>query len=150
MSGKTANTEREAALARIAEAKEKLGRDLLLLAHFYQNDDIVRFADFVGDSLALAQAAARSKEAKYIVFCSVSFMAETARILCRPDQEVLHPESKATCPLADMASMDDVETAWKELTTLEERSFPSSTSTRTPISRPFAGETKASSARPQT
>ena len=65
----------------IARAKERLGKDLLLLAHFYQHDDIIRYADFVGDSLQLAEKAAASPDARYIVFCSVSFMAETARIL---------------------------------------------------------------------
>jgi quinolinate synthase len=111
-------------LERIAQAKERLGKDLLLLAHFYQHDDIVRFADFVGDSLQLAEKAAQNKEARYIVFCSVSFMAETARILCRPDQEVLHPEPRASCPLANMASVDAVEEAWKALSALGKRIIP--------------------------
>jgi quinolinate synthase len=108
----------------IASAKTKLGRDLLLLAHFYQHDDIVHFADFVGDSLQLAQKAAQQADAKYIVFCSVSFMAETARILCRPDQEVLHPEPKAKCPLADMANIDQVEEAWSRLSTFGKKIIP--------------------------
>jgi quinolinate synthase len=108
----------------IALAKEKLGKDLLLLAHFYQHDDIVRFADFVGDSLQLAQKAAQQKEARYIVFCSVSFMAETARILCRPDQEVLHPEPKASCPLANMASVAAVEEAWKTIAATGKKIVP--------------------------
>ncbi len=111
-------------LERIGQAKEKLGKDVLLLAHFYQNDDIVRCADFVGDSLQLAEKAAQQKDARYIVFCSVSFMAETARILCRPDQEVLHPEPKATCPLADMASLKAVEEAWKDLSALGKKIIP--------------------------
>lgn len=111
-------------LTRIARAKEKLGRDLLLLAHFYQHDDIVRFADFVGDSLQLAQKAAEQKDARYIVFCSVSFMAETARILCRPDQEVLHPEPGASCPLANMASVAAVEEAWKALASIGKKVIP--------------------------
>ncbi len=111
-------------LQRIGEAKEKLGKNLLLLAHFYQADDIVRFADFVGDSLQLAQQASRNEQARYIVFCSVSFMAETARMLCRPEQEVLHPEPKAHCPLADMADIDRVEAAWKELKKLGKKIIP--------------------------
>jgi quinolinate synthase len=108
----------------IASARERLGADLLLLAHFYQHDDIVRYADFVGDSLQLAQQAAQNRDARYIVFCSVSFMAETARILCRPDQEVLHPEPKATCPLADMANIEQVEKAWKTIGSLGKEIVP--------------------------
>jgi len=119
----TADGER-AVLEGIARAKERLGKDLLLLAHFYQHDDIVRYADFVGDSLQLAQKAAASEAARYIVFCSVSFMAETARILCRPDQEVLHPEPEAHCPLADMASIGEVEKAWEALASLGKKIIP--------------------------
>lgn len=102
-------------LERIQTAKDKLGREVVILAHFYQHDDIVRFADFVGDSLQLAQAASKQKDARYIVFCAVSFMAEMARILCSPQQQVFHPEPQAKCPLAGMASIDDVETAWSIL-----------------------------------
>jgi quinolinate synthase len=102
-------------LERIQAAKDKLGQELVILAHFYQHDDIVRFADFVGDSLQLAQAASNQKDAKYVVFCAVSFMAEMARILCLPQQQVFHPEPQAQCPLAGMASIDDVETAWSIL-----------------------------------
>lgn len=108
----------------ILQAKERLGKDLLLLAHFYQHDDIVRFADFVGDSLQLAEKASQQKDARYIVFCSVSFMAETARILCRPDQEVLHPEPRATCPLADMADLPAVEAAWGHLSATGKKIVP--------------------------
>lgn len=108
----------------IARAKERLGKDLLLLAHFYQHDDIIRYADFVGDSLQLAEKAAASPDARYIVFCSVSFMAETARILCRPDQEVLHPEPGARCPLANMASIEQVEKAWEALSSLGKKIIP--------------------------
>jgi quinolinate synthase len=111
-------------LRRIGEAKRALGKDLLLLAHFYQADDIVRFADFVGDSLQLAQQASQSRDARYIVFCSVSFMAETARMLCRPEQEVLHPEPRARCPLANMADITQVEAAWKQLTSLNRKIVP--------------------------
>jgi quinolinate synthase len=99
-------------LERIKTAKEKLGKDLIILAHYYQHRDIVSVADFVGDSLQLAQIASKQKDACYIVFCAVSFMAETARILCNADQEVLHPEADARCPLAEMAKIEDVEKAW--------------------------------------
>jgi len=99
-------------IERIKAAKEKLGKDLIILAHYYQHHDIINFADFVGDSLQLAQIASRQKTARYIVFCAVSFMAETARILCSPEQEVFHPEPHARCPLAEMANISDVEKAW--------------------------------------
>lgn len=107
--------ERAEIIDRIAAAKERLGKDLFILAHFYQHDDIIRFADFVGDSLQLAQVASRQGDARYIVFCSVSFMAETARILASPDREVLHPEPDARCPLADKAEIKTVEAAWSAL-----------------------------------
>ncbi|MBA4417366.1 MAG: quinolinate synthase [Syntrophus sp. (in: bacteria)] len=116
--------ERELTLQRIEAAKRKLGKDLLILAHFYQGDDIIRFADFVGDSLQLAEKASLHKEARYIVFCSVSFMAETARMLCAPGQEVLHPEPNARCPLADMAAIEGVEEVWKDLQTLNRKIIP--------------------------
>jgi quinolinate synthase len=99
-------------LERIKTAKERLGKDLVILAHYYQHHDIINVADFIGDSLQLAQIASKQKDARYIVFCAVSFMAETARILCNPGQEVLHPEPDARCPLAEMANIDDVEKAW--------------------------------------
>jgi quinolinate synthase len=119
-----AGNRKSSVLRRLSEAKNALGKDLLLLAHFYQDDDIVRFADFVGDSLQLADKASRNRDAKYIVFCSVSFMAETARILCAPEQEVLHPEPASRCPLADMAALNQVETAWNGLKGLNKTIIP--------------------------
>ncbi len=109
---------------RIAAAREKLGKDLTIFAHYYQNIDIVRSADFVGDSLQLAQIASDKARARYIVFCAVSFMAEMARILCEPRQKVFHPESSAKCPLAEMAVIDDVEKAWARLTGTGRRFMP--------------------------
>lgn len=111
-------------LKRIGQAKKRLGKDLIILAHFYQNDDVVRFADFVGDSLQLAEQASKRREAPYIVFCAVSFMAEMARILCTPEQEVLHPEPMARCPLADMTRVEQVEAAWTELKPLDKKIIP--------------------------
>lgn len=109
------STRREETLDRIKTLKEKIGKDLLIFAHFYQNEDIVYFADFVGDSLQLANEASRCRDVPYIVFCSVSFMAEMARILCSDKQKVLTPDIHADCPLAEMADIDDVEDAWKQL-----------------------------------
>lgn len=116
--------DRDDVLAGIKRAKERLGKDLLILAHFYQNDEIVRLADFVGDSLQLAQKASDHKTARYIVFCSVFFMAETARILCAPDQEVLIPEPGSRCPLADMAALGEVEAAWDALKDVKKTIVP--------------------------
>lgn len=116
--------QKEEIFEKIKSAKEKLGGDLLILAHFYQREEIVQFADFVGDSLQLAQVASKKNDVSYIVFCSVSFMAEMARILCSPEQEVLHPAPEAKCPLAEMAKMKDVEKAWKKLSTLGKNLIP--------------------------
>ncbi|HOW54771.1 MAG TPA: quinolinate synthase NadA [Syntrophorhabdaceae bacterium] len=109
------NPSREEIINRIAAAKQKLGGDLVILAHYYQNTDIVSSADFVGDSLQLARSASQQHNAKYIVFCAVSFMAQMARILCRPEQKVFHPNLEAKCPLAEMAVIGDVERAWSLL-----------------------------------
>lgn len=102
--------------ARIAEAKEALGSRVLILCHHYQPDIIARFADHMGDSLHLSRLAASRKEARYIVFCGVYFMAETADILSAPEQEVYMPDPGAGCPMADMARLDQVERCWRELT----------------------------------
>ncbi|HVN95209.1 MAG TPA: quinolinate synthase NadA [Syntrophorhabdaceae bacterium] len=115
MNARQAAPDREEMLARTEAAKNKLGKDLVILAHFYQQDDIVRFADFIGDSLQLAQAASKKQDAKYIVFSAVSFMAEMARILCLPEQRVFHPEPAALCPLAQMAGLDEVQASWSVL-----------------------------------
>jgi quinolinate synthase len=101
--------------ARIRAAKEKLGGDLVILGHFYQRDEVVQYADFVGDSFQLANAALTRPEARTIVFCGVHFMAETADILARPDQHVILPNLAAGCSMADMADEDSVEAAWEEL-----------------------------------
>jgi len=100
---------------RIREAKAALGRSLVILGHHYQRDDVIQFADFRGDSLKLSREAANSLDARYIVFCGVHFMAETAAILAQPDQVVLLPDREAGCFLADMAEREDVERAWDEL-----------------------------------
>ncbi len=111
-------------LRKIETAKRKLGKDLVILAHYYQDDDIVQCADFIGDSLQLAQIASKQKDAKYIVFCAVSFMAEMARMLCLPEQQVFHPEVQAYCPLAEMAAVTDVEMAWSVLKNTGKKIIP--------------------------
>jgi quinolinate synthase len=100
---------------RVQKAKEALGSSLVTLGHHYQRDEIIQFADFRGDSLKLARDAANCREAKYIVFCGVHFMAETAAILAQPGQSVLLPDLEAGCPLAEMADLPDVEQAWVQL-----------------------------------
>tara|TARA_B100000035_G_scaffold276867_1_gene254810 strand:- start:473 stop:1627 length:1155 start_codon:yes stop_codon:yes gene_type:complete len=99
---------------RIAELKQQLGEDLLILGHHYQRDSIVMHADFLGDSFMLSQKAAES-DAKYIVFCGVHFMAESADILTSDEQIVMLPNLRAGCSMADMATLVDVEVAWSEM-----------------------------------
>ena len=102
---------------RIGAAVERLGSDLAILGHHYQRDEVIKFARFTGDSLKLAQQAAEC-DAKYIVFCGVHFMAESADVLRRPGQVVILPDLNAGCSMADMAEIGQVETCWAELEAL--------------------------------
>jgi quinolinate synthase len=97
---------------RIAEARRALGRRLIVLGHHYQRDEVIRHADFTGDSFKLAQLAATRPEADFIVFCGVHFMAESADILSAPHQKVVLPDLDAGCTMADMAETDQVEECW--------------------------------------
>jgi len=101
--------------SQVSDLKSRLGDRLVILGHHYQRDDVIQFADFRGDSLKLARDAANCRDAEYIVFCGVHFMAETAAILAQPGQAVLLPDLEAGCPLADMADLPDVERAWAQL-----------------------------------
>jgi quinolinate synthase len=101
--------------SRILAAKAELGDELVILGHHYQRDDVLQFADLRGDSLQLARGAASCQQARYIVFCGVHFMAETAAILAQPEQTVLLPDLEAGCFLADMADPPTVEQAWAQL-----------------------------------
>ncbi|REJ07662.1 quinolinate synthase NadA [Microbacterium bovistercoris] len=101
--------------ARIRTAKQALGDRVVVLGHFYQREEVVRHADYVGDSFQLAQAALDRPEAEAIVFCGVHFMAETADLLSRPDQAVILPNLAAGCSMADMADIDQVEDCWEQL-----------------------------------
>lgn len=103
---------------RIRTAKQTLGDRVVILGHFYQRDDVVQHADFLGDSFQLANAAQTVPDAEAIVFCGVHFMAETADILARPGQSVILPNLAAGCSMADMADEDSVEDCWAQLTAL--------------------------------
>ena len=103
--------------ARIAAARAKLSKSTILLGHHYQRDEVVRFADFTGDSYKLSKAAAET-DAEFIVFCGVHFMAESADILARDSQQVILPDLNAGCSMADMAEISQVEDCWEVLTRL--------------------------------
>ncbi|MGR9044046.1 MAG: quinolinate synthase NadA [Gammaproteobacteria bacterium] len=100
--------------ARIAAAKDKLGKRCVILGHHYQRDEVFKHADFYGDSLKLSRDAAAS-DAEYIVFCGVHFMAEVADILSRPEQIAILPDMAAGCSMADMANLIKVNKCWEEL-----------------------------------
>jgi quinolinate synthase len=99
---------------RIAEARRKLGKTTVLLGHHYQRDEVIRFADYTGDSYKLSKIAAGT-EAKYIVFCGVHFMAESADVLGHNGQQVILPDLNAGCSMADMAEISQVEDCWDSL-----------------------------------
>jgi len=99
---------------RIAKARERLGSTTILLGHHYQRDEVIRFADFTGDSYKLSKIASET-EAKYIVFCGVHFMAESADVLGRDEQHVILPDLNAGCSMADMAEISQVEACWEAL-----------------------------------
>jgi quinolinate synthase len=101
--------------ARIRAAKVALGDRAVILGHFYQRDEVVQYADFVGDSFQLANAALTRPDAEAIVFCGVHFMAETADTLSQPEQAVILPNLAAGCSMADMADADSVEDCWEQL-----------------------------------
>lgn len=103
------------AAVRAAAARDKLGADLLVLGHHYQRDEVLEFADHVGDSLALSRHAAASPAARFIVFCGVHFMAESADILSAAHQQVVLPHPGAGCPMADMADGTSLSRALAEL-----------------------------------
>ena len=105
---------------RIAAARERLGATTILLGHHYQRDEVIRFADFTGDSYKLSKIAAET-QAQYIIFCGVHFMAESADVLGRPEglgqqaQQVILPDLNAGCSMADMAEISQVEACWEAL-----------------------------------
>ncbi|HVT28074.1 MAG TPA: quinolinate synthase NadA [Lacipirellulaceae bacterium] len=111
--------------ARIQAVRERLGPQLIILGHHYQQDEVIALSDWRGDSYGLSQHAAESSECRYIVFCGVHFMAETADILVnRPEKlaqrggervPVILPDLAAGCSMADMAAIDQIVDAWDQL-----------------------------------
>ena len=102
--------------ARIRAARAALGERLVVLGHHYQRDEVIQYADFTGDSFKLAQHAADQRNAEFVLFCGVHFMAESADILTPPDVSVVLPNMAAGCSMADMADPGDVYAAWDEMT----------------------------------
>jgi quinolinate synthase len=100
---------------RIAAARATLGKRLVILGHHYQRDEVIKFADYTGDSFRLARQVAQRPDADYIVFCGVHFMAESADILSAPHQQVILPDLAAGCSMADMVEPEQLETCWEEL-----------------------------------
>ena len=100
---------------RIENARKILGSRVVILGHHYQRDDVIEHADLTGDSYQLSVMASQRKDAEFIVFCGVHFMAESADILGQPNQKVILPDLGAGCSMADMANIDQVEDAWQQL-----------------------------------
>ena len=100
---------------RIAAARAKLGPRLVILGHHYQRDEVIKFADYTGDSYKLAQHVAKHPEAEFIVFCGVHFMAESADVLSASSQQVILPDLAAGCSMADMAEPEQLEQCWTDL-----------------------------------
>jgi quinolinate synthase len=98
----------------IAAARAKLGTDVVILGHHYQRDEVIRFADYTGDSYKLSKVASEAS-AKYMLFSGVHFMAETADELGQPWQTVILPDLNAGCSMADMAEIGQVEDCWDSL-----------------------------------
>jgi quinolinate synthase len=106
---------------RIVEAKAALGSRLIILGHHYQRDEVIKFADYIGDSFRLSGEVAKHPEAEFIVFCGVHFMAESADVLSSPHQKVILPDLAAGCSMADMAAIDQLEACWEELSSIVDR-----------------------------
>jgi quinolinate synthase len=104
--------------ARIRTARETLGDRVVILGHHYQRDEVIAWADAIGDSLKLAQVAASHAAADNVVFCGVHFMAESADVLTAPHQRVILPDLAAGCSMADMAAIDQLEVCWEEMRTM--------------------------------
>src|SRR5881409_1846991 len=100
---------------RLAAAKARLGRRAVILGHHYQRDEVIKFADYTGDSFKLARQVAAHPDAEFIVFCGVHFMAESADVLSADHQQVILPDLAAGCSMADMADPEQLEMCWSDL-----------------------------------
>jgi quinolinate synthase len=101
--------------SRIAVAKAALGRRLVILGHHYQRDEVIKFADYTGDSFKLAGQVSKHPDADFIVFCGVHFMAESADVLSADHQQVILPDLAAGCSMSDMADIEQLEMCWGDL-----------------------------------
>jgi quinolinate synthase len=126
---------------RIARARAALGATTVLLGHHYQRDEVIRFADFTGDSYKLSKVAAET-DASYVLFCGVHFMAESADVLGRTGQQVILPDLNAGCSMADMAEISQVEACWEALERmgLAEETIPLTYMNSTAAIKAFCGE----------
>ena len=139
---------------RIAAARRTLGRRLVILGHHYQRDEVIKFADYTGDSYKLARQVSQHPDAEFIVFCGVHFMAESADVLSADHQQVILPDLAAGCSMADMAEPEQLEMCWSDLEQMGisagarhgSRSCPSPTSTPPRPSKRSAASAAASSA----
>src|SRR5262250_3137069 len=100
---------------RIRLAKARLGKRLVILGHHYQRDEVIKFADYTGDSFKLAQQVSKHPEADFIVFCGVHFMAESSDVLSADHQQVILPDLTAGCSMSDMADPEQLEQCWSDL-----------------------------------
>jgi quinolinate synthase len=127
--------------ARIAQARAQLGATTIVLGHHYQRDEVIRFADATGDSYKLSKIAAET-DAKYIVFCGVHFMAESADVLSHTGQQVILPDLSAGCSMADMADISQVESCWETLEHLglADETIPLTYMNSTAAIKAFCGE----------
>lgn len=123
-------------------ARAALGDRALVLGHHYQRDEVIDFADITGDSFKLAQSAAAQTSAEYIIFCGVHFMAESADILTSSKQKVILPDLAAGCSMADMATANQVEKCWQELTEVgvADRTIPVTYMNSSAAIKSFTGE----------
>ncbi len=127
---------------RIADAREALGDRLVILGHHYQQDDVIEFADFTGDSFELSRKAAEQKNAEFVIFCGVHFMAESADILTDEHVKVILPDLGAGCSMADMASLDQTIECWEQLTEVcpDQRIVPITYMNSSAAIKAFVGE----------
>jgi quinolinate synthase len=103
----------EQVILEIEKLKSEMKDELVILGHHYQQDDVIRFADYSGDSLELAKVVADLKDKKYTLFCGVHFMAETTDMLSADHQVVILPDLNAGCSMADMANEFEIDKAWE-------------------------------------